>query len=190
MRAAGVGVGSDGGDRVMDERRDLVDREELRRQIKKHTSVGHYSTTWNGALVNALNELDRMPAVECPRGWTRDEVLAELDADPDAVCDYLHPYSNEWMRLTRLNVEDWHPEVRRYDVRVVRVAPEPEWVPLTQLVGRTIDGCDRPVEKQLWFNEHGRPSGWWWYGAHWLPVPEGTLNLETGQVAVRPKAAT
>ena len=169
----------------MDERRDLVDREELRRRIKANESA---YDAWSHR--NAMHLLDAMPAVECPRGWTRGEVLAELDADRDAVCEYEDTYTGKWEPYEHIRAHKWHPEVRRYDVRVVRVAPEPEWVPLTQLVGRTIDGCAVAVNKAD-VTEYGQ--GWW--ALHDLiqdrrDFPAGTLNLETGQVAVRPKAAT
>ena len=185
----------------MDERRDLVDREELRRLFERNTGAG-YSYSWSAANRKNLAFLDAMPAVECPRGWTRDEVLKELDADPDAVCDddllYMawgliaNATGGDWNEADRLSpgwkaaAERWRDAWHR--TLPGRVAPEPEWVPLTQLVGRTIDGCSGVVDRD--------PSalsgeGWRWYdGREWHPFPEGTLNLETGQVAVRPKAAT
>ena len=175
----------------MDERRDLVDREELRRQINADAN-GRDDTPWRSGWCSgqfhAIELLDAMPAVECPRGWTRDEVLAELDADPDAVCEWLSTFWGDWRTTDRIDALSWHPEVRRYDVRVVRVAPEPEWVPLTQLVGRTIAGEDDVVT----YEPTHHTGRWWWQGAggSWRVFPEGTLNLETGQVAVRPKAAT
>ena len=173
----------------MDERRDLVDREELRRRIVAaigHSGNGEWLHGYTVGKQATLNLLDAMPAVECPRGWTRDEVLAELDADPDAVCEGRGFITGQWYAVTRPNISRWHPEVRRHDVRVVR-APEPEWVPLTQLVGRTIDGCHAPVSYQP-VHHTGQ---WWWQGPGGAThaFPEGTLNLVTGQVAVRPKAA-
>ena len=175
----------------MDERRDLVDREELRRQINADAN-GRDDTPWRSGWCSgqfhAIELLDAMPAVECPRGWTRDEVLAELDADPDAVCEWLSTFWGDWRTTDRIDALSWHPEVRRYDVRVVRVAPKPEWVPLTQLVGRTIDGCDEVVHG---YETKQTVLTWWpMFGPRDQPFPEGTLNLETGQVAVRPKAAT
>ena len=176
----------------MDERRDLVDREELRRRLKeersKMTAYDEWHDGWRFGNCAAEIVLNAMPAVECPHGWTRGEVLAELDADPDAVCEWHNPYNDTWVKYDRIDARFWHPEVRRYDVRVVRVAPEPEWVPLTQLVGRTVHKCSGFVDRD--------PSGlsgegWRWYdGREWHSFPDGTLNLETGQVAVRPKAAT
>lgn len=164
----------------MDERRDLVDREELRRR---------YNAEGYPPLGEVQQMLDAMPAVECPRGWTRDEVLAELDADPDAACEWLSTFWGDWRTTDRSAVKDWeNPDVPRPNVRVVRVAPEPEWVPLTQLVGRTVHKCSGFVDRD--------PSGlsgegWRWYdGREWHSFPDGTLNLETGRVAVRPKAAT
>ena len=167
----------------MDERRDLVDREELRRRLEENFSESN-THSWVGAHRSVLSHLDAMPAVEWTRGWTRDEVLAELDADPDAVCEGLNPLTGMRGPYGRYEVSRWHPEVRRYDVRVVRVAPGPEWVPLTQLVGRTIVGESEPVARWQGDSDatHWRPASG---GYHRVPV-----NLETGQVAVRPKAAT
>lgn len=172
----------------MDERRDLVDRNELRRQLEAEARSCHPNSIFGCVIQRVVNALDAMPVVECPRGWTRDEVLAELDADPDAVCEGRGFLTGQWYAVIRPNISRWHPEVRRYEVRVVRVALEPEWVPLTQLVGRTIDKCDEAVHDVCASNE--RPGDWQWrpdrFG--WLDFPEGTLNLETGLVAVRPKA--
>ena len=176
----------------MDERRDLVDREELRVALVAslpELDQDEWDRGRRSGIAVSVALLDAMPAVECPRGWTRDEVLAELDADPDAVCEVQNAFDGDWRPVERRIVADWHPEVRRYDVRVVRVAPEPEWVPLTQLVGRTIVGETEPVEK--WHPDGYMNTRWRWCdGYHWHDFPEGTLNLETGQVAVRPKAAT
>jgi len=224
----------------MDERRDLVDREELRRNVEELRGKYDHGTAARDALTDVLNMMEgcpagipgslvtidsepsgggywvrreghkllrltpdeafwlrpvivrgAMPAVECPRGWTRDEVLAELDADPDAVCEYHDTFTGEWMPIHRHAVRSWSkPHSPRTNVRVVRVAPEPEWVPLTQLVGRTIDGCSGAVNRFHVDRYHAK-----WWALHDLefqdrPFPEGTLNLETGQVAVRPKAAT
>jgi hypothetical protein len=178
----------------MDERRDLVDRKELRQELELEMpecvdgKIGRGRRFGLQCAIGILNSLD---AVECPRGWTRDEVLAELDADPDAVCEWLSIHDAEWHPETMQFITgSWHPEVRRYDVRVVRVATEPEWVPLTQLVGRTIDGCSGAVNRFHVDRYHAK-----WWALHDLefqdrPFPEGTLNLETGQVAVRPKGAT
>ena len=169
----------------MDERRDLVDREELRRRLERERDCCNPDGSHAFTLRWVIEILDAMPAVECPRGWTRDEVLAELDADPDAVCEWLHPLTGMRGPYGRYEVSRWHPEVRRYDVRVVRVAPEPEWVPLTQLAGRTFMGETEPVAGYL--GSHQCAMKWWSAGEPSRPFPEGTLNLETGQVAVRPK---
>lgn len=169
----------------MDERRDLVDREELRRRLEENFSESN-THAWVGAHRSVLSHLDAMPAVEWTRGWTRDEVLAELDADPGAACEGRGFLTGQWYAVIRPNISRWHPEVRRYDVRVVRVAPEPEWVPLTQLVGRTIDGETEPVAK--W---HPTETGYEWTpDEDWTGWSRFPVNLETGQVAVRPKAAT
>ena len=176
----------------MDERRDLVDRKELRRELALEVEERAAGETGRGrrfGLEVAIGILNSLEAVECPRGWTRDEVLKELDADPDAVCEALNPYVDVWAQEERVWIERWHPEVRRYDVRVVRVAPVPEWVPLTQLVGRTIHGCDVAVNRV----EVCRSRSSWW-AIHDLifaarAFPDGTLNLDDATVAVRPEAA-
>jgi hypothetical protein len=177
----------------MDERRDLVDREEkpmtddeILAALRGWCATGTTLRVAADRIEALLAEVAALRSVECPRGWTRDEVLAELDADPDAVCEWLNPVDGGWYQVARPLIEAWHPEVRRYDVRVVRVAPEPEWVPLTQLVGRTIDKCDEEVQGYA----SDAPLSWRNKKWQWFPFPEGTLNLETGQVAVRPKAAT
>lgn len=170
----------------MDERRDLVDREELRRRLSGERdsciSNGPYART----LTWALTELDAMPSVECPRGWTRDEVLAEFDAaeqrGDEAVCEFRDPIDGRWWKLTRHTVGTWHPEVRRYDVRVVVVERAPEWVPLTQLVGRTPYGQDDVVT-----NYGGNADGPW-ARAYMSKLVSLTVN-DDGLVAVRPKAA-
>lgn len=64
--------------------------------------------------------------------------------------------------------------------RPVRVRPTVE-VPLTQLVGRTIAGCDKPVWD--WAREDKKE---YWSASiydDWLPFPEGTLDLATARVA-------
>ena len=176
----------------MDERRDLVDREELRRRLEENFSESN-THAWVGAHRSVLSHLDAMPAVECPRGWTRGEVLAELDADPDAAVQTLYSADGSWGHYAPEKwVRGWrNPEVRRYDVRVVRVAPAPEWVPLTQLVGRTIDGELETVHRTDSPNPGTQTTPRWrWRPAStaiWQEFPDGTLNLETGQVAVRPK---
>ena len=181
----------------MDERRDLVDREELRQELELEMSEcvdGKIGRGRRFGLQCAIGILNSLDAVECPRGWTRDEVLAELDADPDAVCEVQDPFSAEWVSWAHTWVGQWlDPDVPRTNVRVEVVERAPEWVPLTQLVGRTIAGETEPVTSPpVWTLIDGRVE-WRWLGISriaWHPFPEGTLNLETGQVAVRPKAAT
>ena len=109
----------------------LVDADELRRRLG---SLGFV------VGIAALDVLDAMPSVTVPKGWTRDEVLAELAKHPDNVCEGQNIYTGEWVALARELIDQWRPEVSRFDVRVVRSTPDPEWVPLTKLVGRTIHG--------------------------------------------------
>jgi len=91
----------------------LVDVDELRRRIEEEF------------------------AQNAPKGWTRDEVLAELAKHPDNVCEHLDYYTGKW--TPSVAVTGWgNPDVPRTNVRVVRSTPDPEWVPLTKLVGRTI----------------------------------------------------
>lgn len=131
--------------------RDLVDRTELRRRLAE---CGY------GKESLSIRMTDAMPSVECPRGWTRDEVRHELDTHPGAVC-----------------------EVRRYDVRVVLPEPVTVWVPLTKLVGRTIKGCRWPVAVPPIYDTDG--DRWVWSSTGSIErFPDGTLNLETGMVEV------
>lgn len=134
-----------------------------------------------------------------PQPLTRDDVLAEIariEAAGDAVVvEFQHLVTGKWVKMSTGQVSDWdNPDVPRWNVRVVRVAPEPEWVPLTQLVGRTIDGDG--ITHPVWrvdppYEEVGLSKVWRWSaGGDYHPFPEGTLNPKTGQVAVRPKAAT
>ena len=139
--------------------RDLVDREELRREFAEAGDHTH-TPKWRTAFRHARAVLDSMPSVECPRGWTRDEVLHELDTLPGAVAKALGTRSGAWYELRRSDIADWHPKARFYDVRVV--LPEPPvtvWVPLTKLVGRTLPGETEAVmryegysEGVLWFD--------------------------------------
>jgi len=153
-----------GGDPMSEEMR-LVDADELRRRLEEEF------------------------AQNAPKGWTRDEVLAELAKHPDNVCEHLDYYTGKW--TPSVAVTGWgNPDVPRTNVRVVRSTPDPEWVPLTKLVGRTIHGCDWPVGD--WHPPSAHGLAWRWYvgGGEWRAFPDGTLNLDTGMVAVRPEAAT
>ena len=67
---------------------------------------------------------------------------------------------------------------------------EPEWVPLTKLVGRTVWEFDVPVHAYEGTVEAMR----WWppetpYHMY-RPFPDGTLDLDTGRVKVEPRATT
>lgn len=172
--------------------RDLVDRTELRRKLKKYEAASLNGEEWLGgrryALRLALDELDAMPPAECPRGWTRDEVLHEMDTHPGAVCEWQNPWDNDWRPVNRHDVDRWHPEVRRYDVRVVLPSePVTVWVPLTKLVGRTLPGETEPVICPPVWTIADDKAEWRWLryaSPRWLPFPVGTLNLETGLVEV------
>ena len=164
----------------------LVDANELRRRIEADAR-GRDDTPWRMGWLSgqrhAIALLDAMPSVAAPKGWTRDEVLAELAKHPDNVCEALNPIHNEWEALTSFWIEQWHPEVRRFDVRVVRSTPDPEWVPLTKLVGRTIDGCDKPCDGHPTYDDVF--DNWMWRnGPSWMIIPRNKLNLDTAQVLV------
>lgn len=167
----------------------FVDADELRRRIEavRFDEVTPWRRGYRCAQGVTLKALDRMPSTTAPKGWTRDEVLAELAKHPDNVCEALNPIHNEWEALTSFWIEQWHPEVRRFDVRVVRSTPDPEWVPLTKLVGRTIHGCDDEV---VGASIGGQEPKWSDGRLSWHPFPNGTLNLDDATVAVRPEAAT
>ena len=175
----------------------LVDADKLRRRIVKereaNVEAGQWDYGWRACLAHVAAILNSVPSSTAPKGWTRDEVLDELAKHPDNVCEVLCPYMGNWFLMPRSTIESWHPEVRRFDVRVVRSTPDPEWVPLTKLVGRTIHGETEPVG---WFVPTAVPSPphWEWRpddAIHrYRPFPDGTLNLDDATVAVRPEAAT
>ena len=158
---------------------DLVDRTELRRWMDDRTCDA-FSDGWRAAARAAIAFLDAMPSVECPRGWTRDEVLHELDTHPGAVCEVLSPFSGQYERYFPGGlIKRWHPEVRRYDVRVV-LPPVTVWVPLTKLVGRTLKGEAEAVAGEPFYISgkgwHYQDADRW---AHGIPV-----DLESGRVEV------
>ncbi len=81
----------------------LVDADELRRRIDGAISDG---TPWGDGrrygLRVARRHLDAMPTTTAPKGWTRDEVLAELAKHPDNVCEGQNIYTGEWVALEML----------------------------------------------------------------------------------------
>lgn len=165
----------------------LVDADELRRRIDGAIAGKTDGTPWGDGrrygLRVARRHLDAMPTTTAPKGWTRDEVLAELAKHPDNVCEGQNIYTGEWVALARELIDQWRPEVSRFDVRVVRSTPDPEWVPLTKLVGRTIHG--ETAEVAGW--RLSMCDGVWWPRSgqqHPLTVDEQV------RVAVRPEAAT
>ena len=86
-------------------------------------------------------------------------------------------------------------DVRPMPTTIVQCRPpapkrEPEWVPLTKLVGRTVWEFDVPVHAYEGTVEAMR----WWppetpYHMY-RPFPDGTLDLDTGRVKVEPRATT
>ena len=165
----------------------LVDADELRRRIDGAIAGKTGGTPWGDGhrygLRVARRHLDAMPTTTAPKGWTRDEVLAELAKHPDNVCEGQNIYTGEWVALARELIDQWRPEVSRFDVRVVRSTPDPEWVPLTKLVGRTIHG--ETAEVAGW--RLSMCDGVWWPRSgqqHPLTVDEQV------RVAVRREAAT
>ena len=161
----------------------LIDAEELRRALAEDPFP--VSEVWE-------MHIDAAPTVDVPQPLTRDGVLAEVArieaAGDTAVVEVLWPVAGKWGEVDVAWVKCWlHPDVPSWNVRVRAVPAETEDVPLTQLVGRTIAGEAEPVAGYL-----GRQGAtkWWPAGETSRDFPEGTLNLETGQVAVRPKAAT
>lgn len=176
----------------------LVDADELRRRIEADAR-GRDDTPWRMGWLSgqrhAIALLDAMPSVAAPKGWTRDEVLDELAKHPDNVCEHLDYYTGKW--TPSVAVTGWgNPDVPRTNVRVVRSTPDPEWVPLTKLVGRTIHGETEPVDRIEWATKAGTAecrARWRWHERgclYWQDFPDGTLNLDDATVAVRPEAAT
>jgi len=183
MGDAGAGREEGSGGCSMSGEMRLVDADELRRRIEAERDELN-TLAWRCAIEAAVDALDAMPSVTAPKGWTRDEVLAELAKHPDNVCEHLDYYTGKW--TPSVAVTGWgNPDVPRTNVRVVRSTPDSEWVPLTKLVGRTIHGCDRPVNLTPTYWD----GVWRWYdGSHWHPFPDGMLNLDDATVAVRPEA--
>jgi hypothetical protein len=168
---------------------ELIDGDELRRKLERLTSIGN-THAWNAAIRISLEALDAMPSVEQPVGMTRVDVLAALDAaearGDKAVVEVFAPYYARWEGRDHRWVDEWKsPEVPRLNVRVRVTEQAPEQVPLTQLVGRTIHGEELPVSVPPFYS-----GEWCWQaregGGRLRPFPDGTLDLATGLVAVRP----
>ena len=163
---------------------EYVDRDALRRKLEEAIERNaDADSSWRAGARHAIRHLNDMPPLAVPRGWSRDEVLAELAKHPDNVCEGQNIYTGEWVALARELIDQWRPEVSRFDVRVVRSTPAPEWVPLTKLVGRTIHG--ETAEVAGW--RLSMCDGVWWPRSgqqHPLTVDEQV------RVAVRPEAAT
>lgn len=129
---------------------EYVDRNELRRRIETNAN-GRSDTAWrqgrSAGQRHAIDLLNAMPAASVPRGWSRDELLAAMDAEPGTVVERL-TMDGLWSTLRRVWVERWPDDVVSYDVRVV-APPEPktEDVPLHEVVGRTTKGDTEPVQR-------------------------------------------
>lgn len=94
------------------------------------------------------------------------------------------PYS-EWA------AKDERPPAGSEVVQCRPPAPkrEPEWVPLTKLVGRTVWGETKPVFRTDAPAPPSLPDWRWRPEADllWRPFPDGTLDLDTGRVKVEPE---
>ena len=115
---------------------DYVDRNELRTNLDVILTWGHYAREpiAHNVMMDVSTILNMAPTL--PRGWSRDELLAAMDAVPGTVVERL-TMDGLWSTLRRVWVERWPDDVVSYDVRVV-APPEPktEDVPWCEVEGK------------------------------------------------------
>lgn len=128
---------------------EYVDRDELRRKLeaaiesKVRASDSSWGQGWLTGVRDAINRLAGMPQLEVPRGWSRDEVLAAMDAGN--TVERLGGFG-VWHKLDRRWIRQWPDDVVAYDVRVAPPVPKTEDVPLHEVVGRKLPGHDGEIE--------------------------------------------
>ena len=128
---------------------EYVDRDELRRKLeeaiesKVSVSGSSWRQGWRSGVRYALYCIDNMPPLEVPRGWSRDELLAAIDAG--STVERLSATGN-WYTPPRGFIWAWPDDVVAYDVRVVAPVPKTEDVPLHEVVGRKLPGHDGEIE--------------------------------------------
>ena len=129
---------------------EYVDRDELRRKLeeaiesKARASDSSWGQGWLTGVRDAINRLADMPPLEVSRGWSRDELLAAMDAG--STVERLGGFGN-WYTPPRSFIWAWPDDVVAYDVRVVAPpVPKTEDVPLHEVVGRKLPGHDGEIE--------------------------------------------
>ena len=139
-----------------------------------------------GSVLNLIHAMpdpptpdpDAPPAYVPPEG----HVTPVLGRDvPDGWEGRLIVGGDHWLLAD--NCRESFPDAL-FEVRRVP-APEPatEWVPLTKLVGRTLDGCDKPCDGHPTYDDVF--DNWMWRnGPSWMIIPRNKLNLDTAQVLV------
>jgi hypothetical protein len=92
-----------------------------------------------------------------------------------------------WRGFTDDTWEESRSADNTYIVQCRPPAPkrEPEWVPLTKLVGRTVWGETYAVKDWAIYPSSGRWTAEGYRGSR--PFPDGTLDLDTGRVKVEPE---
>ena len=125
---------------------EYVDRDELRRKleeaIESNVAADSWGQGWRAGVRYALYCIDNMPPLEVPRGWSRDEVLAAIDAG--STVERLGGFGN-WYTPPRSFIWAWPDDVVAYDVRVAPPVPKTEDVPLHEVVGRKLPGHDSEI---------------------------------------------
>ena len=128
---------------------EYVDRDELRRKLEEAVGSpglaldGSWGQGWLTGVRDVLYCIDNMPPLEVPRGWSRDELLAAIDAG--STVERLGGFGN-WYTPPRSFIWAWPDDVVAYDVRVVAPVPKTEDVPLHEAVGRKLPGHDGEIE--------------------------------------------
>lgn len=123
--------------------RPMVDATELAERVQRHAFYGTpgerngFAACRRMVLSLIASMVTAVP--ETPEPWTRDTMLAALDAHPGSYFEWLNPYNGRWDFVGGLlTIADHHPDVIRYDVRLV--IPEPERLPWWTIRGRTMPG--------------------------------------------------
>ena len=127
---------------------EYVDRDALRRKLEEAIersadADSSWGRGWRTGVRYAIRHLNDMPPLAVPRGWSRDELLAAMDAG--STVEHRSDLGG-WRTLPRGFIWAWPDDVVAYDVRVVAPpAPKTEDVPLHEVVGRKLPGHDSEI---------------------------------------------
>lgn len=124
---------------------EYVDRDALRRKLEEAIERNaDADSSWRAGARHAIRHLNDMPPLAVPRGWSRDELLAAIDAG--STVERLDG-TGKWYTTPRGWIRQWAGDVAFYDVRVVAPpVPKTEDVPLHEVVGRKLPGHDGEIE--------------------------------------------